>query len=72
MSDAEDFEDERSSFEELVAAREELVAMGLLKDSGRRKFEPRTGRFEIVWVMTELGEDLARRNVPIDWNGGNA
>jgi hypothetical protein len=53
---------ERLTFEEIVQAREELVAMGILRDSGRRKFEPRTGRYEIIWVMTELGRRY-------DWNG---
>jgi hypothetical protein len=37
------------------AAREELVAEGLLRDSGRR----RNGR--IVWVITELGKQMAEQ-----------
>jgi hypothetical protein len=37
------------------AAREELVAEGLLRDSGRR----RNG--QIVWVITELGKQVVEQ-----------
>ena len=34
-------------------ALEELVRMGLVVDSGRRRWSDRTGRYEIVWVLAE-------------------
>jgi len=46
--------------EKYVKAREELVAMGLLRDSGRR----RGG--EIVWEITELGKQAAESICKID------
>jgi hypothetical protein len=42
-------------FRDIVKAREELVAQGLLRDSGRR----RNG--QIVWVLTELGKQMAEQ-----------
>jgi hypothetical protein len=39
-----------------VAARRELVEMGLLRDSGRR----RDGM--IVWELTPLGKEVSRRS----------
>jgi hypothetical protein len=40
----------REQIEQAIAA---LVAKGLVMDSGRRRFNPRTGRYDIVWVATE-------------------
>jgi len=40
----------KAEYERLVAAREELVELGFLRDSGRR----RNG--EIVWETTEAGK----------------
>jgi len=44
---------EKISVDEVRKAREELVEMGLIQDSGRR----RNG--QIVWVITPLGRLLA-------------
>ena len=36
---------------QIIKAREELTAMGLVIDSGRRLRNPETGKLEIVWVI---------------------
>jgi hypothetical protein len=38
---------------EIRAARQELVEMGFLVDSGRRKWCEETGRYEILWVLAD-------------------
>ena len=43
------------SFDEVKTIREELVEMGLLQDSGRR----RNG--QVVWVLSPLGRAYAER-----------
>jgi hypothetical protein len=40
---------------DILRARRELVEMGLVVDSGRRKLSKRTGRYEIVWQATTTG-----------------
>jgi hypothetical protein len=52
--------DEKDIDPNLVQAREELVAEGLLRDSGRR----RSG--QIVWEMTEKGKQLAAEQLAAD------
>lgn len=42
-------------YQELVKAREALVAEGHLRDSGRRRLNPESGEWEIVWQITEAG-----------------
>jgi hypothetical protein len=44
------------TMERIVEIREELVREGLVVDTGRRKFCEQTGRFEIVWGLSEKGE----------------
>jgi hypothetical protein len=41
---------------EIKAARQDLVEMGLLVDSGQREWCEETGRYEIVWA---LASDMA-------------
>ena len=43
---------------EIIAARQELVEMGLLVDSGRRKWCEETGRYEILWALASAFETL--------------
>jgi hypothetical protein len=45
-------------YNELVRYMESLVKEGLIADSGERRWSERTGRYEIVWLYTELGEQL--------------
>jgi hypothetical protein len=42
-------------YQELVKAREAPVAEGHLRDSGRRRLNPESGEWEIVWQITEAG-----------------
>jgi hypothetical protein len=44
---------------ECVRAIRDLVEKGLLADSGRKRWSKETGRYEIVWVITELGQQTA-------------
>jgi hypothetical protein len=43
----------RPSLKEIEQAIASLVAEGLVMDSGRRRFNERTGRLDVVWVATE-------------------
>ena len=45
---------------EIETAIQELVEEGLVADSGRRRWSERTGRYEIMWVSTEVGDKLAQ------------
>lgn len=38
------------SEEAMQEAFDSLASKGLIYDTGRRRFSPRTGRFEIVWA----------------------
>jgi hypothetical protein len=42
-----------------IKARQELVEMGLLVDTGKREWSPETNRYEIVWGLTE--DHITRR-----------
>jgi hypothetical protein len=42
-----------------VRALRRLVEDGLVADSGRKRWCKETGRYEIVWVATELGVQTA-------------
>jgi hypothetical protein len=46
--------------EEMKEVREQLVKMGLVRDSGRREWRPETGTYEIIWEVTEMGRKYAR------------
>jgi hypothetical protein len=37
-----------------------LAELGILRDSGRRKLNPCTGEWEIVWELTENGRELGQ------------
>jgi hypothetical protein len=40
------------------AAREELTRRGVLVDSGKKRLNPKTGKWEIVWMLNpELSEE---------------
>jgi hypothetical protein len=40
------------------AAREELTRRGVLVDSGKKRRNPKTGKWEIVWMLNpELSEE---------------
>jgi hypothetical protein len=39
------------SLKRIKAAREELVRRGVLVDSGERRLNPRTGEWEIAWML---------------------
>ena len=41
---------------EIIQAREELVEIGLVRDSGRRSRNPHTGEMEIVWEAVPESE----------------
>jgi hypothetical protein len=43
---------------EIRAAVEELVRMGLVADSGERKWNEQTQRYEVLWTLTEAGRKL--------------
>jgi hypothetical protein len=40
----------------IEAAIQDLVEEGLVFDTGRKRWSKRTGRYEIVWAHTGLGE----------------
>jgi hypothetical protein len=40
--------------DEIQEAIEKLASNGLIVDTGRRKFSPRTGRYEIVWAAASV------------------
>jgi hypothetical protein len=41
---------------EIKAAIQDLVEEGLVFDTGRKRWSERTGRYEIVWALSGLGE----------------
>jgi hypothetical protein len=41
---------------QIEAAIKQLVEEGILYDTGRRRWSERTGRYQIVWSHTGLGE----------------
>jgi hypothetical protein len=46
---------------EIIAAREKLTRRGVLVDSGEKRLNPKTGRWEIVWMLSpnpELKTDV--------------
>ena len=48
----------RPTLSELIAARQELVEMGYLVDSGRRDWCEETCRYEIIWALAGDSETL--------------
>ena len=49
------------SLKRIRAAREELVKRGVLVDSGQRRRNPKTGKWEIAWMLNpELSEEQRR------------
>jgi hypothetical protein len=49
------------SFKRVRAAMEELRRRGVLVDSGQRKRNPKTGKWEIAWMLNpELSEEQQR------------
>jgi hypothetical protein len=42
----------------IEAAIQDFVGKGLVADSGQRRWSERTGRYEIVWASTGVGETL--------------
>jgi hypothetical protein len=51
-------------YNEVVKVIEGLVKDDLLVDSGQKRWSERTGRYEIVWVLTELGERIGKIEAP--------
>jgi hypothetical protein len=45
---------ELQNYRKIEAAIHRLVEMGLVADTGRRKWSDKTGRYEIVWASTKL------------------
>ena len=41
------------TLKEVNAAIQDLVEMGLVVDSGQKRWSERTGRFEIVWTCAD-------------------
>ena len=49
------------SLKRIRAAREELVKRGVLVDSGEKRLNPKTGKWEIAWMLNpELSEEQQR------------
>ena len=49
------------SLKRIRAAREELVKRGVLVDSGKKRLNPKTGKWEIVWILNpQLSEEQQR------------
>ena len=46
-----DTEEEWERYQAVVEAREDLTRQGVIVDTGDRKQNPRTGRYEIVWAL---------------------
>jgi hypothetical protein len=45
-------------YDGVVRELQSLAEDGLVADSGRKRWCKRTGRYETVWVLTELGEQI--------------
>ena len=60
---SEDATDEAEIMQDIETAIESLASEGLIVDSGRRRFSPRTGQFEIVWVAAHITTTLHRRKI---------
>jgi len=46
------------SLKRIRAAREELTKRGVLVDSGKKLLNPKTGKWEIVWILNpQLSEE---------------
>jgi len=54
----EDATDEAETMQDIELAIESLASEGLIVDSGRRRLNPRTGQFEIVWVVADISTTL--------------
>ena len=49
------------SLKRIRAAREELTKRGVLVDSGKKLLNPKTGKWEIVWIVNpQLSEEQQR------------
>jgi hypothetical protein len=49
------------SLKRIRAAREELVKRGVIIDSGKKRLNPKTGKWEIVWTVNpQLSEEQQR------------
>ena len=49
------------SLKRIRAAREELTKRGVLVDSGKKRRNPKTGKWEIVWILNpQLSEKQQR------------
>ena len=44
--------------DEIHETIEKLASDGLIVDTGRRRFSPRTGRYEIVWAAASVKDKL--------------
>ena len=45
----------RIAIEEIDAIIQSMVRIGLVRDSGQRRWSEETGRYEIVWELTDAG-----------------
>ena len=50
--------DKPTELNEIREAFEELVRMGLLVDSGKRRWSEKTKRYEIAWILANAGRKL--------------
>jgi hypothetical protein len=51
-------------YDGVVRELQSLAEDGLVDDTGRKRWCKRTGRYEIVWVLTELGERIGKIEAP--------
>jgi DNA-binding PadR family transcriptional regulator len=47
--------EDQPSLAEIEQELREMVAKGWVRDSGQRRWDAETGRWEICWALTELG-----------------
>jgi hypothetical protein len=51
------------TYKEICQAIQQLVEEGLVVDSGRKKWSERTGRYEILWVLSPSGRAKQTKSI---------
>lgn len=47
------------TYEDICRAIQSLAEDGLIVDSGRKRWSKRTGRYEIVWMLSPIARETA-------------
>jgi hypothetical protein len=49
--------------EDICSAIQDLAEDGLIVDSGRKKWSPQTGQYEILWTLSPAARDNATKSI---------